>query len=101
MRSNAQPTVELAVVHPLFPGAPNDSHDVAVFVLDEPVNRRVYGDLPTLGLLDSIDKRSTLFTTVGYGTVRDDKRFGFRSLELGPGLRERSAAAMSAPAQRP
>lgn len=72
-----------AVVHPLFPGAPNDPHDVAVFVLDEPVNMLVYGDLPTLGLLDSIDKRSTLFTTVGYGTVRDDKRFGFRSFELG------------------
>ena len=27
-----------AVVHPLFPGAPNDPHDVAVFVLDEPVD---------------------------------------------------------------
>jgi hypothetical protein len=72
-----------AVVHPLFPGAPNDPHDVAVFVLDEPVNMPVYGDLPTLRLLDSIDKRSTLFTPVGYGTVRDDKRFAFQSFELG------------------
>jgi secreted trypsin-like serine protease len=72
-----------AVVHPLFPGAPNDPHDVAVFVLDEPVSMPVYGELPTLGLLDSIDKRSTLFTPVGYGTVRNDKRKAFKSFELG------------------
>ena len=73
-----------AVVHPLFPGAPSDPHDVAVFVLDEPVNMPVYGDLPTLRLLDSIDKRSTLFTPVGYGTLRDDKRFAFKSSNWGP-----------------
>jgi hypothetical protein len=72
-----------AFVNPLFPGTANDAHDVAVFVLDEAVNMPVFGELPTLGLLDSIDKQSTLFTTVGYGTVRDNKRRGFQSLELG------------------
>ena len=72
-----------AFVHPFFPGASNDPHDVAVFVLDEPVTMPVYGELPSLGLLDSIDKQSTLFTTVGYGTVRNDKRRGPHSLELG------------------
>jgi secreted trypsin-like serine protease len=72
-----------AVVHPLFPGAPNDPHDVAVLVLDDPVNMPVYGELPTVGLLDTIDKQRTLFTTVGYGTVRNDKRRSYQSFELG------------------
>ena len=72
-----------AFVHPLFPGGSNDTHDVAVFVLDEPVIMPVYGELPTLGLLDSIDKQSTLFTAVGYGTVRNDKSRGPHSFELG------------------
>jgi hypothetical protein len=71
------------VVHPLFPGTSKDPHDVAVFVLDDPVNMAAYGQLPTVGLLDSVEKQSTLFTTVGYGTVRDDKRRSYKSFELG------------------
>ena len=86
------PTVTLhdgtAYVHPQwgFPAAGGnaaDPHDVAVFVLDEPVNMSEYGQLPTAGQLDAMDKRSTRFTTVGYGTVRDDKTKSFVSLGLG------------------
>jgi secreted trypsin-like serine protease len=72
-----------AIVHPLFPGLSNDPHDVAVFVLDEPVSLPDYGELPPVGLLDAIDKQSALFTTVGYGAVRNDKRSGFHSLQVG------------------
>jgi hypothetical protein len=72
-----------AVVHPLFPGTQKDPHDVAVFVLDDPVNMPGYGQLPTVGLLDSVEKQSTLFTTVGYGTVRDNKTRSYKSFELG------------------
>ena len=77
-----------AHVHPNwgFPGAggnASDPHDLAVFVLDSPVNMALYGQLPTAGLLDSVDKRTARFTAVGYGTVRDDKTGGFKSFELG------------------
>jgi secreted trypsin-like serine protease len=64
-------------------GGANDTHDVAVFVLDSPVKLRNYGQLPTAGLLDTIDKQTARFTTVGYGTVRDDKTRAFQSFELG------------------
>jgi secreted trypsin-like serine protease len=69
-----------------FPGAGGnaaDPHDLAVFVLEQPVSMQAYGQLPTEGQLDTIDKRSTRFTTVGYGTVRDDKTKSFASLGLG------------------
>jgi secreted trypsin-like serine protease len=77
-----------AHVHPDwgFPGLGGnaaDPHDVAVFVLDSSVSMANYGQLPTAGLLETIDKRATRFTTVGYGTVRDDKTRSFKSLELG------------------
>ena len=72
-----------AFVHPLFPGASNDPHDVAVFLLDEPVTLPVYGELPSLGLLDSIDNSqrcSQPWATARFGT---SKRRGPHSLELG------------------
>jgi len=68
---------------PSLGGNAADPHDVAVIVLDAPVNMASYGQLPTAGLLDTIDKRTARFTTVGYGTVRDDKTGGFKSFELG------------------
>ena len=52
-------------------------------MLDAPLAMAKYGLLPTAGLLDTIDKRATRFTTVGYGTVRDDKTRAFKSFELG------------------
>jgi hypothetical protein len=64
-------------------GGADDTHDVAVFVLDAPVKMRNYGQLPRAALLDSIDKQTARFTTVGYGTVRDDKTRSFASFELG------------------
>jgi Trypsin len=51
-----------------FPGAGGnaaDPHDVGVLVLRAPVTMDQYGQLPTAGLLDTVDKRSTRFTTVG------------------------------------
>ncbi len=64
-------------------GNASDPHDVAVFVLDAPVSMASYGQLPAAGLLDRTDKKSARFTTVGYGTVRDDKTRGSKSFELG------------------
>ena len=60
-----------------------DPHDVAVFVLDASVTMANYGLLPTARLLNTVDKRTARFTTVGYGTVRDDKAKGPASLGLG------------------
>ena len=75
-------------VHPDwgFPGQGGnaaDPHDVGVLVLGAPVAMAQYGQLPTAGLLDTVDKRTARFTTVGYGTVRDDKTKGPASLGLG------------------
>jgi secreted trypsin-like serine protease len=71
-------------VNPEFgTGGANDTHDVAVFILDSPVRMRNYGKLPTAGLLDGVDKQTARFTPVGYGTVRDDKTRAFQSFELG------------------
>lgn len=75
-------------VHPEwgFPGAGGnlaDPADLAVFVLDQPVAMAAYGRLPAAGLVDRIDKRTTRFTTVGYGTVRDDNTKAFQSFGLG------------------
>jgi Trypsin len=64
-------------------GSASDPHDVAVFVLDAPVVMPAYGLLPTAGLLDSVNRKTTRFTTVGYGTVRADKTKGPALLELG------------------
>jgi hypothetical protein len=71
-------------VHPGFGGGGGDPGDVGVFELDSPgVSMASYGQLPSAGLLDTINKKTTRFTTVGYGTVRDDKTGGRKSFELG------------------
>jgi hypothetical protein len=75
-------------IHPEwgFPGQGGnaaDPHDVGVLVLDSAVTMAQYGRLPTAGLLDTVDKRSSRFTTVGYGTIRDDKTKGPAALGLG------------------
>ena len=67
-------------------GSPgSDPHDVGVFVLDSGVSLPSYGQLPTEGLLDTIDRKTARFTTVGFGLVRDDKRKGPGSLAPSPG----------------
>ena len=61
-----------------------DPHDVAVVVLDEPINNITPALLPSAGLLDGLKADQALknhpFATVGYGTVRDDKTGGFHPL---------------------
>jgi hypothetical protein len=74
--------------HPLFgvPGGGSDGHDVGVFLLTAPgVTTGPYGQLATANLLDTVDKRTTRFTTVGYGLARNDKKKGPHSLEGSPG----------------
>jgi secreted trypsin-like serine protease len=79
------------IVHPeaFSGGGASDTHDLAVFILDRRIDSGPYGELPTAGLLDTVDASSTLFTTVGYGTVRDDKTGGNKSFE--PGIRRKVA----------
>jgi hypothetical protein len=64
-------------MHPLYAsGGANNTYDVAVFVLDEPVAGVTPARLPDMGYLDSKDAKRAGYTTVGYGTVRDSKRSG-------------------------
>ena len=50
-------------------GIPNDdTHDVAVVILDEPLALPAYGALPTPGLVDTL-KNNTPIDLVGYGVV--------------------------------
>jgi Trypsin len=58
-----------AYPHPEYDDAAFFEHDLGVLVLSEPVNRPVYGQLPTLGLLDELyaTQRQQLYTAVGYG----------------------------------
>jgi hypothetical protein len=79
-------------VHPEFGGPglggnASDPHDLGVFVLGSGVSAPAYGQLPTERLLDTVDKRTTRFTAVGYGAVRDDKTGAFHS--LAPGTRRK------------
>ena len=70
-------------MNPLFAsGGANNTFDVAVFVLDtaqtiEPAS------LPAAGMLSSKAAKSSRYTAVGYGTVRDSKRGGQHALALG------------------
>lgn len=87
-------------VHPDFalPGSGGnaaDTHDVAVFVLRSPVAMAAYGQLPAAGLVDRIDKQTARFTTVGYGTVRDEKTKGPHSLGLGTRRKMATQALLS------
>jgi trypsin len=65
---------------PSLGGSNFDPHDIAVLVLNEPVSMSQYGQVPTLNLLEDVDKRTARFTAVGYGAVRDDKTKGPASL---------------------
>jgi secreted trypsin-like serine protease len=58
--------------NPLYNQRQSNSEDIAVIVLDRPVNGITPVDLPTAGLLDQMQANGTLngtlFTSVGYGT---------------------------------
>ena len=58
------------------PGGKSDPHDVAVIVLDEPIESITPAILPTPDLLGTLELRDQTFTTVGYGTVRTSKTNG-------------------------
>jgi secreted trypsin-like serine protease len=59
------------ITHPDFPGPSSDVKDIAVVVLDDPVDDIEPAALPTKGLLDQLAKKNGLkgqrFTAVGYG----------------------------------
>jgi V8-like Glu-specific endopeptidase len=65
-------------------GGADDTHDVAVIVLDKPARGITPAELPTEGLLDEMkasgELNDTLFTAVGYGTVRETNRGGFDTI---------------------
>ena len=71
------------VTHPGFPGKNPERNDLAVVLLTGAPSATP-ATLPTLGLLDTMKAshalNDTRFTTVGYGTVRDDKTKGPHSL---------------------
>jgi secreted trypsin-like serine protease len=52
------------------PGGSADPHDIAVVLLDTAATGITPVQLPTAGLLESMDLTSQTFTAVGYGTVR-------------------------------
>lgn len=58
-----------ATAHPEYDDNLFYLHDLGVLVLDEPVVADEYGQLPTLGLLDSLvkSKSKLIFEAVGYG----------------------------------
>lgn len=60
-------------------GGFSEPHDIAVIVFDDPVGIQP-AQLPEAGLLDDLDAahqlRSTEFTTVGYGAVRETRKGG-------------------------
>jgi hypothetical protein len=63
-------------------GGNNNTFDVAVFLLDAAPGLE-FAPLPAAGSLDARSVRSSVFTAVGYGTVRNTKRTGPASFELG------------------
>jgi hypothetical protein len=70
--------------HPLFAsGGANNTYDVGVVVLDEPVAGVALAPLPKLGALDTRAAKAARYTAVGYGTVRNSKSGGRNSLGLG------------------
>jgi hypothetical protein len=54
----------------------SNPHDLAVILLDDPVEGIAPARLPTSNLLGSINLKGQRFTAVGYGTVRDIKTTG-------------------------
>jgi hypothetical protein len=63
----------------------DDPGDVGVIVLDQQPAGITPAELPTQGLLDQLKDdhllNSTIFTTVGYGTVRDTNRTGWQAIQ--------------------
>ena len=63
----------------------DDPGDVAVIVLDDAPAGITPASLPTAGLLDELKSEhvldNTLFTAVGYGTVRDTNRKAWQSIQ--------------------
>lgn len=81
-----------AIQHPLWgSGRQDDTHDIAVVLLDSAPPGVVPAELPTAGLLDQLNAsgelRDSTFTTVGYGAVRTDKTGGPNSVEGRDGVR--------------
>ena len=60
-----------------LPNDPDDASDLALLVLDEPVDL-VPAHLPPPGFLDHVARRSGPLTFVGYGIPRADAGFGAR-----------------------
>ena len=71
-------------VNPNYGHDQGDANDVAVVVLDEPIEGTTPAVLPSAGLLDQMKADGALkgqpFVAVGYGTVRSDKTGGPHSL---------------------
>jgi secreted trypsin-like serine protease len=65
-------------------GGADDTHDVAVVLLDKPMRGITPAELPPAGLLDDLkasgELQDTRFTAVGYGTVRETNRGGFAGI---------------------
>lgn len=62
----------------------SDTGDVAVIILDQAPAGITPASLPAAGLLDALKAehtlKDTLFTAVGYGTIRDTNRTGFQGI---------------------
>jgi secreted trypsin-like serine protease len=65
-------------------GGANDTHDVAVIILNDPAAGITPAELPPAGLLSDLNAsgelRDTRFTAVGYGTVRETNRRAFDAI---------------------
>lgn len=72
------------VAHELYAtGGANNTYDIGVVLLDEPITDRQIADLPALGALDGKAAKRATYTTVGYGTVRNTKTTGQHALGIG------------------
>lgn len=77
------------VMHELYgSGGMNNPYDIAVVLLDEPVNGIEPAALPDVGFLDRLNAKHALrqegATAVGYGLVREDKTRGPAALFSDP-----------------
>lgn len=95
-------TPGIAHEHPLaWSGGMNDAFDIAVVVLDEAQTGITPAPLPSvnqLGRMSAKQLRSTTFTAVGYGSVRDDKTRGWQTIDYDNVLRryaEQSALSLT------
>lgn len=80
-------------LHPDFPGPASDLRDVAVFELDDEDADEVESmgiepaTVAPIGYLENEVRRSDVFTTVGYGAVRDTRTRAWQSLDGSGGQR--------------